>query len=77
MIPTAGGDRDYISAAFGSIVSFAYSVTMFIVIKPGALAILSVTFANYAAAMIRPNAEIDDADFFVKTLGVAPVLATE
>lgn len=32
----AGGDRDYIEAAFGRRVSFAYTWTMFFVIKSGA-----------------------------------------
>ena len=76
MMPTAGGDRDYISAAFGGTISFAYSATMFIVIKPGALAILSVTFARYAAALLYPGQPVTDADLLVKALGKNPLNTT-
>jgi amino acid transporter len=73
MMPTAGGDRDYIHAAFGRSVSFAYSLSMFLVIKPGALAILALTFAQYASAAVSPG--VDDTGLVVKAIGATSLCA--
>eukprot|EP00873_Tetraselmis_striata_P015390 jgi/Tetstr1/435654/TSEL_024554.t1 len=72
MMPTAGGDRDYIQLAFGDSVSFAYSVTMFLVIKPGSLAILALTFSQYVTAALAPG--LHDTGWEVKGVGMATVL---
>jgi amino acid transporter len=79
-IPQAGGDRDYICRAFGKAAAFAYTFTMFFVIKPGSQAILGVTFARYAVAMAVPDDPSllrtgADSDPRVKGAAIASVLA--
>lgn len=52
-IPYAGGDYDFLSAAFGRRVGFSFSFSSFFVMKAGSLAILGRTFAEYIVRAIR------------------------
>eukprot|EP00241_Pyramimonas_parkeae_P016065 CAMPEP_0114280042 /NCGR_PEP_ID=MMETSP0059-20121206/2224_1 /TAXON_ID=36894 /ORGANISM="Pyramimonas parkeae, Strain CCMP726" /LENGTH=498 /DNA_ID=CAMNT_0001400411 /DNA_START=121 /DNA_END=1613 /DNA_ORIENTATION=- len=74
--PCAGGDRDYIEAAFGRRVSFAYTWTMFFVIKSGAQGILGVTFARYLVSGLHKHAvPASDVSVLVKMVAIGTVSA--
>ena len=72
-LPNAGGDYAYLSEAFGPRVAFAWSFSMFFVIKSGSLAILGVTFATYFLGALGLGAE--DGSVEVKCTSVALVVA--
>ena len=76
MMPNAGGDYAYLRAAFGTKTAFAWSWSMFIVIKSGSLAILGVTFATYTiAAFEGASAWVDDGSFQVRALAIGLIVA--
>eukprot|EP01045_Picozoa_sp_COSAG04_P026236 COSAG04_NODE_3605_length_2676_cov_1.456345_1_plen_213_part_00 len=47
MLPLAGGDYDYLRAAFGEGVAFSWAFVTFFVQKPASLAIVSMVVGNY------------------------------
>lgn len=47
MIPKAGGDYEYIMAAFGSLYGFLFVWSQLIIIIPTANAVAALTFADY------------------------------
>ncbi|MFN4145532.1 MAG: APC family permease [Runella sp.] len=49
MMPKAGGQYIYIQRAFGSLTSFVYGWTVFMVIQTGTIAAVAVAFAKYSA----------------------------
>ncbi|CAI5475419.1 unnamed protein product [Closterium sp. Yama58-4] len=51
-IPHAGGDGEYIQLAFGDLLSFVFMWMFFFVSTGGGIAILIVTFARYAIALL-------------------------
>eukprot|EP01013_Petalomonas_cantuscygni_P004746 TRINITY_DN1517_c0_g1_i1.p1 TRINITY_DN1517_c0_g1~~TRINITY_DN1517_c0_g1_i1.p1 ORF type:complete len:804 (+),score=61.78 TRINITY_DN1517_c0_g1_i1:214-2625(+) len=52
LLPTAGGDYDYLTAAFGPSVGFAYLFSTTLVNKVASQAILAVAFAEYVSRVI-------------------------
>ena len=46
-----GGEYQYLREAFGNAVAFLYAWTSVIVIRPSSLAIISLTFAEYASTV--------------------------
>eukprot|EP01048_Picozoa_sp_COSAG05_P016120 COSAG05_NODE_2035_length_3659_cov_3.394101_4_plen_375_part_00 len=55
MMPAAGGDFVYISAAFGSRVAFMWAVGQFTVYRPTSLAVSGLVVGRYTAAMLLPH----------------------
>ncbi|XP_008309073.1 b(0,+)-type amino acid transporter 1-like isoform X1 [Cynoglossus semilaevis] len=55
MITKSGGDYSYIMEAFGPVVAYLFSWTTVIVLKPSALAILTLSLAEYAIAPFYPG----------------------
>lgn len=51
MIPSSGGEYQYLNVSFGSLVSFLFSWTAILVQKPGSLSIICVVFADYICKM--------------------------
>ncbi|KAK7114785.1 b(0,+)-type amino acid transporter 1-like [Littorina saxatilis] len=49
----SGGEYQYLKEAFGDTVGFLYSWTSVMVIRPSSLAIISLTFAEYACAVVN------------------------
>ena len=49
MMPKAGGQYIYIQRAFGSVTSFVYGWTVFMVIQTGTIAAVAVAFTKYSA----------------------------
>ena len=49
MMPKAGGQYVYIQRAFGSLTSFVYGWTVFMVIQTGTIAAVAVAFTKYSA----------------------------
>lgn len=52
MMPKAGGQYVYIQRAFGSLTSFVYGWTVFMVIQTGTIAAVAVAFTKYTAVFI-------------------------
>eukprot|EP01038_Epipyxis_sp_PR26KG_P007876 gene7876-10692_t len=53
MIPSAGGDFDYLKRAYGERVAFSFAWFNFFVSKTGSQAIISIIFGRYFEAVIR------------------------
>lgn len=57
MIPKAGGDYEYIMAAFGGLYGFLFVWAQLIIIIPTANAVAALTFADYILQPIFPTCE--------------------
>jgi len=65
MIPKAGGDYEYIMAAFGSLYGFLFVWSQLIIIIPTANAVAALTFADY---ILQPIYNTCQAPLLVRTL---------
>ena len=83
--PGAGGGYVYLREAFGPFPAFLYAWALFLIIAPGAIAAVAVTFATYATALLGLSQSIvlpvalGAILFlsFVNYLGVAPAAITQ
>jgi amino acid transporter len=57
MIPKAGGDYEYIMAAFGGCAGFLFVWSQLIIIIPTANAVAALTFADYILQPIYSTCE--------------------
>ncbi|XP_061670422.1 b(0,+)-type amino acid transporter 1-like isoform X2 [Syngnathoides biaculeatus] len=55
MIPKSGGEYSYLMEAFGSPLAYLFSWTTVMVSKPSGLAIVTLSFAEYASAPFYPG----------------------
>ena len=55
MMPTAGGDFDYLKRAYGDRVAFSFAWYNFFVGKPGSQAIIATIFGRYFQAVVEGN----------------------
>jgi solute carrier family 7 (L-type amino acid transporter), member 5 len=55
MIPKAGGDYEYIMAAFGSLSGFLFVWAQLVIIIPTANAVAALTFADYILQPFYPT----------------------
>lgn len=55
MIAKSGAEYSYLSEAFGSLVAYLYSWTTVMVLKPSSLAIITLSFAEYASIPFYPG----------------------
>ncbi|KAJ0002065.1 hypothetical protein NQD34_001861 [Periophthalmus magnuspinnatus] len=55
MITKSGAEYSYLLESFGSIVAYLYSWTTVVVLKPSSFAIITLSFAEYAAAPFYPG----------------------
>jgi L-type amino acid transporter 9 len=60
MIPTAGGDFDYLTKAYGPAAGFSFAWYCFWICKPGAQAIIATVFGNYLMMAITGDTTIFD-----------------
>ena len=79
MFPNAaGGDYDYIKNAFGDAAAFAWSFSMFWVIKAGSIAIISVTFTSYFRRAFHPagshDTDSESGDLMGKCIAIAIII---
>ena len=51
MMPSTGGDFDYLRAAYGEPAAFSYAWFLFWISKPGSIAIIATVFGNYLVAI--------------------------
>ena len=65
--PKAGGEYHYLSAAFGPIPAYLFSWTAVLVIKPSAIASVSIVFGSYVTKPFYPDC--DPPIHLVKLLG--------
>lgn len=73
MIPKAGGDYEYIMAAFGSLYGFLFVWSQLIIIIPTANAVAALTFADY---ILQPIYNTCQAPLLVRTLIAASAVRT-
>ncbi|KAJ3062386.1 b(0,+)-type amino acid transporter 1, partial [Quaeritorhiza haematococci] len=69
MMPTSGGEHPYLMRAYGSLPAFLFAWTGITVTRPGSVAIICVTFADYFGRLLYyaihfndTNAEIETAE---------------
>jgi len=55
MITKSGGEYSYLSEAFGPLLAYLYSWTTIMVLKPCSFAIITLSFAEYAATPFYPG----------------------
>ncbi|XP_047436606.1 b(0,+)-type amino acid transporter 1 isoform X2 [Mugil cephalus] len=55
MITKSGGEYPYLMEAFGPVVAYLYSWTTVMVLKPSSFAIITLSFAEYAATPFYPG----------------------
>lgn len=65
MIPKAGGDYEYIMAAFGNLYGFLFVWSQLIIIIPTANAVSALTFADY---ILQPFYSTCKAPLITRTL---------
>lgn len=60
--PKDGGDYVYLRRSYGEIISFLFAWSSIIIIRPGSIAAISLSFANYAQKIWNPffNTEYQD-----------------
>jgi L-type amino acid transporter 5 len=58
MIPKAGGDYEYIMAAFGSVYGFLFVWSQLVIIIPTANAVAALTFADYILQPVFSTCEV-------------------
>ncbi len=73
MFPTAGGVYVYLKEAFGERIAFLYGWVILLVVNTGALAALSLAFANYLTFFI-PLSEINKICIAVATILILTAL---
>lgn len=56
-IHASGGERTYLSLAFGELAGFLYSWTAILIIKPAAISGVSMAFANYVLEPFFPGTQ--------------------
>src|SRR5512142_464538 len=56
--PAAGGGYVYLRQTFGALPAFLYGWTLLLVIGSGAIAAVAVTFARYAADLLRLSSSV-------------------
>jgi L-type amino acid transporter 5 len=65
MIPKAGGDYEYIMAAFGSLYGFLFVWAQLVIVIPTANAVAALTFADY---ILQPIYSTCKAPFIARVL---------
>jgi len=70
MMPKAGGQYIYIQRAFGTLTSFVYGWTVFMVIQTGTIAAVAVAFTKYSAVFF-PILNPENILFSVGSVGVS------
>lgn len=74
MFPTAGGDFDYLSKAYGRSAAFSFAWYCFWVSKPGSQAIIATIFGNYIVSAIFGTEVAESSDLYSKCLAVVLVI---
>lgn len=69
----SGGTYSYLRAAFGSAFAFAFVLVNLILLLPTGLAILALTFANYAVLLLFEDGCGPPPNVIVKLLAVAAI----
>jgi basic amino acid/polyamine antiporter, APA family len=62
MMPSTGGDFDYLKRAYGDSTAFAFAWFYFWISKTGSLAIISTVFGNYIVNLFNGLNNDDDGD---------------
>ena len=73
MIPKAGGDYEYIMAAFGSLYGFLFVWAQLVIVIPTANAVAALTFADY---ILQPIYSTCKAPFIARVLIAASGVCT-
>lgn len=72
-IHASGGEKTYLSRAFGELIGFLYSWTAILIVKPAAIAGVSLAFAHYVLEPIYRTEEGDTPAWLVKVLAASGI----
>ena len=62
MIPSAGGDFDYLKHAYGKSAAFSFAWFLFWISKPGSQAIIATVFGNYIVSVFIGLSHTDNSN---------------
>lgn len=71
-INASGGEKTYLSIAFGELAGFLYSWTAILIIKPAAIAGVSIAFSNYILEPFFPGCQ-DEHDYLTKIVAAVGI----
>ena len=74
MIPTTGGDFDYLKLAYGKSAAFSFAWFLFWISKPGSQAIIATVFGNYVLRLFTGLNNSSDDSFAAKAAGVLLII---
>lgn len=77
MMPSTGGDFDYLNKAYGQSTAFAFAWFYFWISKTGSLAIISTVFGNYIVNLFKGLNNDDDSssdDFTSKGIAMGLII---
>ncbi|KAI6182055.1 hypothetical protein M3Y97_00339100 [Aphelenchoides bicaudatus] len=71
-VPKSGGDYAYVYAAFGKVPAFLFLWISLIIVNPTSIAVMALTFANYALRPLYPTCS--PPDFVICTLASSVIV---
>lgn len=74
MIPSTGGDFDYLHRAYGKSAAFSFAWFLFWISKPGSQAIIATVFGNYVVRIFTGLNSSSDGSPAAKAAGVLLII---
>lgn len=75
MIPSTGGDFDYLNRAYGKSAAFSFAWFLFWISKPGSQAIIATVFGNYVVRIFTGLNNSSDGSYEAKAAGVLLIIS--
>lgn len=75
MIPSTGGDFDYLNRAYGKSAAFSFAWFLFWISKPGSQAIIATVFGNYVVRVFTGLNNSSDGSPAAKAAGVLLIIS--
>lgn len=75
MIPSTGGDFDYLKRAYGKSAAFSFAWFLFWISKPGSQAIIATVFGNYVVRIFTGLNNSSDGSYEAKAAGLLLIVA--
>ena len=72
-IHSSGGEKTYLSKAFGNLVGFLYSWTAILIVKPAAIAGVCLAFSHYVLEPAYRNSPEDPPSWLIKILAASGI----
>ncbi|KAJ3312329.1 hypothetical protein HDV04_003222 [Boothiomyces sp. JEL0838] len=71
MIPSSGGEHPYLKRAYGALPAFLFSWTGILAGRPGGIAIITHTCAEYISKILETNSGEGNSPFIIKVLAIS------